>query len=165
MASEKDENLSNSTSSCERVFTAVLCCSCQTNQDDSDHKHKHMPAATSGPNAPNKSQKSEVADKKQLELPTKEVAEKVQATHVAAKTGSDEGKGAALTKSDTFSEYIHRAKMKIRTMSNIGHGKNASKEDVVHDHDTKQENNAKDGFSDYINRAKMKIRKTSSVGS
>lgn len=65
---------------------------------------------------------------------------------------------------NTFSDYIKRAKMKIRTVSNVGGGKNhASLQDDAHDH-TKKKDTAKDHFSEYIHRAKMKLRTTSSIG-
>jgi hypothetical protein len=65
---------------------------------------------------------------------------------------------------NTFSDYIKRAKLKIRTVSNVGGGKNqASLQDDAHGH-TKKKDSAKDHFSEYIHRAKMKLRTTSSFG-
>lgn len=65
---------------------------------------------------------------------------------------------------DAFLDYITRAKIRIRAMSNAGIEKIASRsaEDV---YDAKKEDSTKDTFSVYINRVKMKIRKTSSIGS
>ncbi|CAK7348192.1 unnamed protein product [Dovyalis caffra] len=54
---------------------------------------------------------------------------------------------------DRFTDYINRAKIKIRTVSNAGHEKQ-------HAH----AGSGKDKFTDYINRAKVKLRTTSSIG-
>jgi ribosomal protein L12E/L44/L45/RPP1/RPP2 len=79
------------------------------------------------------------------------------------------GKQPSQDINDTFSDYIKRAKMKIRTVSNAGGGKNiASQQDDIardHHHDTKQRDTSNDQFSEYINRAKMKIRAVSNAGS
>lgn len=52
---------------------------------------------------------------------------------------------------DSFSDYIKRARIKMRTFSNAGHEKQHA-------------NPEKDKFTDYINSAKVKLRTTSSVG-
>ncbi|KAI3423203.1 uncharacterized protein J3R85_011159 [Psidium guajava] len=52
-----------------------------------------------------------------------------------------------------FSDYIKRTWLKIRSVSNVGGGKNHSPaKDTRHDH-----------FGDYIARAKKKLRTTSSI--
>ncbi|PON46091.1 hypothetical protein PanWU01x14_254050 [Parasponia andersonii] len=167
---EKGENLSNSPSACEKVFTCILCCNCQTNQDISDHQQDHKPA----PGASNlshptqnhagktsdvqpESQKAE-AEKYKLELPPKAKV----AVDSSEPDVKHDGEKSDVGKNDLFSDYIHQAKMKIRAVSNLGSGKTASEADDIHD--TEKDNSAKDGFSDYINRAKMMIRKTSSAG-
>ncbi|KAG6736162.1 hypothetical protein POTOM_061113 [Populus tomentosa] len=52
---------------------------------------------------------------------------------------------------DRFTDYIKRARIKMRTFSNAGHEKQHA-------------NPEKEKFTDYINRAKVKLRSTSSVG-
>lgn len=160
----------DSPNACEKVFSCIICCNCETNQDIPDHHQDHKPAsgasnvlqpthnhARKTSDVQPKSQKAEVA-KYNLELPTKaEVA--VDSTEPDAK---HEGKKSGQAKNDMFSDYIHRAKMKIRTASNLGSRRTASEADDIHD--TKKDTNAKDAFSEYINRAKMKIRKTSTLG-
>lgn len=154
---EKGENLSHSPSACERVFSCVICCNCGTNQDILDHQQDHMPASGASnllqPTHDHTGKTSGIQTESQVAKNTAEVAEP-GVKHKGTKSG--------LAKNDMFSDYIHRAKMKIRTVSNLGSRKTAS--EAVDIHDTKKDNNSKDAFSDYINRAKMKIRKTSSVG-
>lgn len=72
---------------------------------------------------------------------------KVEPPHI----NKEEGKKLATHIEDTFTDYINRAKIKIRTMSH-----------VRHDH---KKTSGKDKFSDYIDRAGVKIRTTSSIGS
>uniref|UniRef100_A0A6M2F1Z6 Uncharacterized protein n=1 Tax=Populus davidiana TaxID=266767 RepID=A0A6M2F1Z6_9ROSI len=52
---------------------------------------------------------------------------------------------------DRFTDYIKRARIKMRTFSNAGHEKQHA-------------NPEKDKFTDYINSAKAKLRTTSSIG-
>lgn len=52
---------------------------------------------------------------------------------------------------DRFTDYIKRARIKMRTFSNAGHEKQHA-------------NPGKDKFTDYINTAKVKLRTTSSIG-
>ncbi|KAK7270250.1 hypothetical protein RIF29_23257 [Crotalaria pallida] len=70
---------------------------------------------------------------------------------------------------DTFNDYIKRAKVKIRTVSNLGRGQ--SNPTTAPDHDqaqhhgtTNKKDSNKDQFSDFIHRAKKKIRTTTIVG-
>ncbi|XP_027353107.1 uncharacterized protein LOC113863658 [Abrus precatorius] len=67
---------------------------------------------------------------------------------------------------DTFTEYIQRAKYRIRTVSNVGHGKNNSVPDETNgsNGNNNRMENQKDQFSDFIQRAKKKIRTTSNIG-
>ncbi|KAJ6343567.1 hypothetical protein OIU76_005333 [Salix suchowensis] len=52
---------------------------------------------------------------------------------------------------ERFADYINRARIKIRSLSNAGHEKQHASP-------------GKDKFTDYINRAKVKLRTTSSIG-
>ncbi|KAF9669405.1 hypothetical protein SADUNF_Sadunf14G0104300 [Salix dunnii] len=52
---------------------------------------------------------------------------------------------------ERFADYINRARIKIRSLSNAGHEKQHASP-------------GKDKFTDYINRAKVKLRTTSSFG-
>ncbi|KAJ6319731.1 hypothetical protein OIU78_015193 [Salix suchowensis] len=52
---------------------------------------------------------------------------------------------------ERFVDYINRARIKIRSLSNAGHEKQHASP-------------GKDKFTDYINRAKVKLRTTSSIG-
>ncbi|KAJ8898692.1 hypothetical protein K2173_004726 [Erythroxylum novogranatense] len=81
-----------------------------------------------------------------------------------------EGKKTGIHIEDKFTDFINRAKMKLRTTSNVGDGCNASGEDhngsEDHVNASGKDNDApgKDKFSEYINRAKKKLRTTSSIG-
>ncbi|GMN25599.1 hypothetical protein TIFTF001_000997 [Ficus carica] len=173
MSSDKSENLSNSPSACEKVCTAIFCCRCSTNSDVLDHQEEHVPAFTTTNNlqpthdhsakasdVQAKSRRSDVVEHKP-ELPSKEGAKKGSHGQTHAE---NEGKKSSSAKNEMFSEYINRAKLKIRAMSGLGIGITTSEADDVHD--AKKDNSGgKDVFSDYINRAKVKIRKTPSIGS
>ncbi|OIW12688.1 hypothetical protein TanjilG_24621 [Lupinus angustifolius] len=65
---------------------------------------------------------------------------------------------------DTFNEYIKRAKIKIRTVSNIGRGQNnnTSPEHETN-HGTNKKENQKDQFSEFIHHAKKRFRTTTIV--
>ncbi|KAK7285402.1 hypothetical protein RJT34_20172 [Clitoria ternatea] len=67
---------------------------------------------------------------------------------------------------DTFSEYIQRAKCRIRTVSNIGGGQSnsVSNEAKGSSGNNNRMENQRDHFSDFIQHAKKKIRTTSSLG-
>ncbi|KAI3449592.1 hypothetical protein Pfo_006257 [Paulownia fortunei] len=66
----------------------------------------------------------------------------------------DEGKKMELSNSnDKFSDYITKVKDKMRTASNVGAAKSATRRDSFNDK-----------ISNYINRAKIKIRTTTNVG-
>uniref|UniRef100_A0A6N2MCA7 Uncharacterized protein n=1 Tax=Salix viminalis TaxID=40686 RepID=A0A6N2MCA7_SALVM len=52
---------------------------------------------------------------------------------------------------ERFADYINRARIKIRSLSNAGHEKQHASP-------------GKDKFTEYINRAKVKLRTTSSIG-
>ncbi|KAJ6401157.1 hypothetical protein OIU84_016549 [Salix udensis] len=54
---------------------------------------------------------------------------------------------------ERFADYINRARIKIRSLSNAGHEKQHASAGP-----------GKDKFTDYINRAKVKLRTTSSIG-
>ncbi|KAF5731506.1 hypothetical protein HS088_TW18G00184 [Tripterygium wilfordii] len=66
---------------------------------------------------------------------------------ISSQVNKEEGKKTGIHIEDRFTDYINRAKVKIRTMSNAGE---AAKVDR--------------SFSEYINRAKLKIRAMSSIG-
>ncbi|WVZ06260.1 hypothetical protein V8G54_019606 [Vigna mungo] len=63
---------------------------------------------------------------------------------------------------DTFSEYIERAKYRIRSVSNVGRGQSKSAP-VEHSGNTNRLESNKEHLSDFIQHAK-KMRTTSSVG-
>lgn len=139
---------------CEKAFGC--CCFCQ--QKDYDISHKE-PMSSKANHVQTKRQKPEVA---------------AENTKVAAKTGREEGqtqahvknnavKMSSLSQNNSFSDYINRVKVKLRTTSHVGGEKSASSKHDVHD-SNKDDDNTTDKFSDYINRAKMKIRKTSTIG-
>ena len=68
---------------------------------------------------------------------------------------------------DTFSEYIQRAKKKIRTMSNLGQrGQDNTAQDHHESHGgaANQKEHHTDPFSDFIHHAKKKLRTTTIVG-
>ncbi|EXB93211.1 hypothetical protein L484_024550 [Morus notabilis] len=171
MSSDKSKNLSNSPSVCGKVVTAIFCCTCQKDNNVSDHEHEHMPAKTTtnilastrdhpmkASGVQTKTQRVEVAENK-MAFPSKETAEKGGHGRTNAEI---EGKKSNLAKNEMFSDYINRAKAKMRTLSGLGSEKQVSEPDSVHC--TKKDNSGMDAFSEYINRAKMKIKKTSSMG-
>lgn len=114
---------------------------------------------------------SQVADKVELE------PWHVQGSRVGVLKGEHNGKDITnplkeqqmqgkkiLDINDTFSEYIQRAKYRIRTVSNVDQGQSKySAPDEARCCNNKMENH-KDQFSDFIQHAKKKIRTTSSVG-
>lgn len=69
-----------------------------------------------------------------------------------------------------FSEYIKRAREKLRTVSNIGKGQSKPSSDEAYYnygnnfHEMKKKDDHRDQISDFIHLAKKKIRTTSSVG-
>ncbi|KAF3436341.1 hypothetical protein FNV43_RR23433 [Rhamnella rubrinervis] len=74
--------------------------------------------------------------------------------------GNKQGKRTAVDHlNDTFSDYINRAKIKIRTVSDVKDKSSSLGLDGVHD--TNKREGLKDHFSDYIHRAKNKMRSTS----
>ncbi|KAJ1404816.1 hypothetical protein SESBI_26395 [Sesbania bispinosa] len=86
------------------------------------------------------------------------------------KTGAQHGLGVhsnqqdkkSMDINDTFKEFIQRAKVKIRTVSNIGRDQSnsvAAPSQEIHGNE-----NHKDHFSEFIHRAKKKIRTTTTVG-
>ena len=93
--------------------------------------------------------------------PTSQVSAKVEPVR-GSKVGhlkeQQQGK-KTLDINDTFSEYIERAKYRIRSVSNVGRGQ--SKSSAVEDNNRLE--NHKDHLSDFIQHAK-KMRTTSSVG-
>ena len=85
--------------------------------------------------------------------------------------GEQQGKKQEQDINDTFSNYIQRAKFKIRSLSNIGGGqsKAASDEDNgdkknEHHQNDKENHHQIDHFGDFIQRVKKKLRTTSNVG-
>ncbi|OIV99168.1 hypothetical protein TanjilG_19664 [Lupinus angustifolius] len=79
-------------------------------------------------------------------------------------------KSTSLDSDDTFTEFIRRAKYKIRTISNIGREQSniapASALDGANINVTNNSNdeNQKDQFGDFIKVAKKKLKTTSRVG-
>ncbi|ESW34382.1 hypothetical protein PHAVU_001G147900 [Phaseolus vulgaris] len=100
----------------------------------------------------------------------------VRGSRVGVSKGEDNGKDGTgplkeqrmqqgkktLDINDTFSEYIERARHRIRTVSNVGRGQNKSAPVEDSGNNNKIENH-KDHFADFIQHAK-KMRATSSVG-
>ncbi|CAL0328916.1 unnamed protein product [Lupinus luteus] len=74
-------------------------------------------------------------------------------------------KSTSLDSDDTFTEFIKRAKYKIRTISNIGREQSniAPALDGANINVTNDENQ-KDQFADFIKVAKKKLKTTSRVG-
>ncbi|KAF3452319.1 hypothetical protein FNV43_RR02752 [Rhamnella rubrinervis] len=125
------------------------CCSSHTD-DDGDISHQHKDHGMQTKSKP----------ESHMTFPTKVAIGPDQPQ------GDKHGKKSGLENNDAFSNYINRAKIAIRTTTNMGGGKNTSQEDNVGDAKKAENVKVKDMFSDYINRAKMKIRKTpSNVGS
>ncbi|CAB4285660.1 unnamed protein product [Prunus armeniaca] len=124
-------------SGCGKICSA-LCCS--TGQTNDPHHRMSIPS-----------------------LPTHDhKAQKANDHHVSKPHGNkQEGHPSSeLETNDRFSDYIYRAKKKIRhSMTNLGGSSNSKAYSV---HDTKNEEATKDTFSDYIKRVKSKIKKTPS---
>lgn len=74
------------------------------------------------------------------------------------------GKKSSLDNDDTFTKYIQRAKYKIRSLSNIGRGREQSNPAPDVANDTNNKENQNDQFSDFILHAKKKLRIASRIG-
>ena len=74
----------------------------------------------------------------------------------------------SLDNDDTFTEYIRRAKQRIRTVSNIGREHSnpapAAAPEYVDNGTNNKEENQSDQFSEFIQLAKKKLKTTSRVG-
>ncbi|GAV78715.1 hypothetical protein CFOL_v3_22180 [Cephalotus follicularis] len=86
-----------------------------------------------------------------------DMAQPGKVAKVASKIDKQEGKQTGMHIEDKFTDYIKRAKIKIRTTSNAGDAKRTTDSGVV-DH------KGKNIFQDYIDRAKIKLSTTSSNG-
>jgi len=69
---------------------------------------------------------------------------------------------------ETFTNFIQRAKYKIRSMTNIGHhveNRNPAASDVVNTNvDSKSKENESDQFSHFIHNTKKKLRTVTTIG-
>jgi len=69
---------------------------------------------------------------------------------------------------ETFTNFIQRAKYKIRSMTNIGHhveNRNPAASDVVDTNvDNKRKENESDQFSHFIHNTKKKLRTVTTIG-
>lgn len=75
--------------------------------------------------------------------------------------GMQQGKKTVVDINDTFTEYIERARHRIRTVSNVGRGQSHSAPDEASGKNNKMENH-RDQFSDFIQHSKKKMRTTTS---
>ncbi|KAF1898152.1 hypothetical protein Lal_00032917 [Lupinus albus] len=77
-------------------------------------------------------------------------------------------KRKSLDINDTFTEYIQRAKCRIRAVSNVSKGQNNSalyhEPNVTTTNNMENNHNQKDQFSDFIQHAKNKLGTTSNIG-
>ncbi|CAL0310336.1 unnamed protein product [Lupinus luteus] len=87
---------------------------------------------------------------------------------VGVKHSEQQVKRKSIDINDTFTEYIQRAKCRIRSVSNDGNGHNNSS---LHHHpnatttnNMEKNHNQHDQFSDFIQHAKNKLRTTSNIG-
>lgn len=78
--------------------------------------------------------------------------------------GMQQGKKTVVDINDTFTEYIERARHRIRTVSNVGRGQSHSVSDETSGNKNNKMENHTDQFSDFIQHSKKKMRTTSSVG-
>ncbi|KAK7396352.1 hypothetical protein VNO78_17287 [Psophocarpus tetragonolobus] len=65
---------------------------------------------------------------------------------------------------DTFTEYIERARYRIRAVSNVGRGQSHFASGEASGSSNNRMENRKDQFSDFIHQAKKNMRTTSNVG-
>ncbi|XP_061358132.1 uncharacterized protein LOC133302375 [Gastrolobium bilobum] len=69
-----------------------------------------------------------------------------------------------LHREDTFTNYIKRAKYKIRSLSNIGGREEQSNPAPDEAYGTNKKENETDQFSNFIHQAKNKLRTVSKIG-
>lgn len=144
---------------CTKLFGALTCCCC-TCQANPDHHISH-PQQDSNSSLPT----HDHAHKANDDHNQNKIASDKRHHHASQPHGKQGGQKSGLT-DERFSDYISRAKVKIRTMTmNVGGGnkQNASYSKEDEQNDTKHEDHTKDGFSDYIKRVKFKFRKTTSI--
>ncbi|KAE9611502.1 hypothetical protein Lalb_Chr06g0163141 [Lupinus albus] len=99
------------------------------------------------------------------EITTKDDAEGEDVLFKGEQQHSEQKVKKSMDINDTFNEYIKRAKIKIRTVSNIGRGQN-NNPSPEHEasHGTNKMENQKDQFSDFIHHAKKRFRTKTIVG-
>lgn len=159
-----------SMAACTKFFGALTCCCC-TCQANPDHHISHpqqdtkssLPTHDHAHKANDDHNQNKIADNHQG-ANAKQASDKRQ-HHAFHPHGKQGGQKSGLT-DERFSDYISRAKVKIRTLTmNVGGGnsQNASYSKEDEQNDTKHEDHTKDAFSDYIKRVKFKIRKTTSI--
>lgn len=149
---------------CSKLFGALTCCCC-TCQANPDHHNGHIshPQHDHAHKANDDHNQNKIADNHQG-ANAKQASDKGQ-HHASQPHGKQGGQKSGIT-DERFSDYISRAKFKIRAMTmNVGGGNkhNASYSKEDEQNDTKHEDHSKDAFSDYIKRVKLKIRKTTSI--
>lgn len=76
--------------------------------------------------------------------------------------GMQQGKKTVVDINDTFTEYIERARHRIRTVSNVGRGQSHSVSDETSGNKNNKMENHTDQFSDFIQHSKKKMRTTTS---
>ncbi|PRQ41774.1 hypothetical protein RchiOBHm_Chr3g0450401 [Rosa chinensis] len=150
---------------CSKIFGAFTCCccTCQANHDQhishpQQHSKPSLPTHDHADKAHHDHNQNRIVDNSQGANAKQFTTDKRQ-HHASQLHGTQGAQKSGLGTDDRFSDYISRAKVKIRTMTmNVGGGnkQNASnsKEDDQH------EDHTKDAFSDYIKRVKIKIRQT-----
>ncbi|PON46092.1 hypothetical protein PanWU01x14_254060 [Parasponia andersonii] len=162
-----EDSHNDSRSVCEKIF----CCIFPTSQETS-HSHLkqyHLPASQPSYLSEQEYYKQHTEKyKPKFEQPAKAITgERLPfADSDVERYVQKQGQRSGSDINEAFSDYINRAKFKIRAMSNVGggdHRETTSNEDEVYDAEKKAD--ANDVFVDYINRAKLKISKTSSIGS
>lgn len=145
---QKGNDQSTRTSFCQKILN-LFCPTCGTNSHSHNKQDLITSSVSSNPSYHNHNYNG-----------NPDPITKIKPTHVS--TTRKESKKTGLDHDEAFSDYINRAKIKIRTTSNVSGEEIASEVDGI-DYAEKQEDI--DEFSDYINRAKFKIRRTSSIGS
>lgn len=93
--------------------------------------------------------------------PAKTIAGEVTKTKVNPEVKLEKGGKSGVHIEDRITDYINRAKFKIRTMSRSSEGKYGSGKDKDKLSD---DTSGKDKFSDFIDRTRNKLKKASSIG-
>ncbi|KAF5744187.1 hypothetical protein HS088_TW08G00783 [Tripterygium wilfordii] len=187
MSMEKKRSSSRPNDGCGKIFRAVTPC-CHHN----DSPHRSSPTRTQVPLAADTVDPAKAAGKHGNILPAEVAAANMEnkpppSVHKALKTDSPnrrpkaqisgevnkhEGKKIGSRShsdshiEDRFTDYINRAKVKIRTTSNAGEAAKVidKRHSTTKVDKTSEATKADKTFSEYINRAKLKIRAMSGSG-